>query len=207
MKKYTTHKLSDPEVRHAKPKDGNYKLADGGGLYCHILTTGTKTWRYRYRFLNKEKTYTIGEYPEIGLSDARIKRDKAKAKIKTGIDPSQQKQLKKKLLTENTFQAIAETWMEERKPQWSDKHYSRTESYLRRDVFPLLGKREASTIEAPELIPIIKAVANRGAIDAAKRVKGFMQQVFDYAVVHGKAPRNPAKDINLQLILPNIFIN
>lgn len=45
-------------------------------------------------------------------------------------------------------------------------------------------------------------VSDRGAVDAAKRVKGFIQQVFDYAVVHGKAPRNPAKDINTQLILP-----
>jgi hypothetical protein len=45
-------------------------------------------------------------------------------------------------------------------------------------------------------------VSDRGAVDAATRVKGFIQQVFDYAVVHGKAPRNPAKDINLHLILP-----
>ncbi len=59
-----------------------------------------------------------------------------------------------------------------------------------------------STIEAPELIPIITKVSNRGAVDAAKRVKGFIQQVFDYAVIHGKTRRNPAKDINLQLILP-----
>ncbi len=32
--------------------------------------------------------------------------------------------------------------------------------------------------------------------------KGFMQQVFDFAVVHGKSPRNPVRDINLKLILP-----
>ena len=99
MKKYTTHKLSDPDIRHAKAKDKNYKLQDGGGLYCHILTTGTRAWRYRYRFLSKEKTYTIGNYPEIGLSEARTKRDKAKSKVKAGIDPSQQKQAKKLALT------------------------------------------------------------------------------------------------------------
>lgn len=32
MKTYTTHKLSDPEVRHAKPQDKLYRLRDGGGF-------------------------------------------------------------------------------------------------------------------------------------------------------------------------------
>ena len=45
-------------------------------------------------------------------------------------------------------------------------------------------------------------VSNRGAVDITTRVKGFIQQVFDYAVVHGKTLRNPTKDINLQLIQP-----
>jgi len=73
MKKYTTSKLSDPEIRHAKPANKIYKLADGGGLYCSVLTTGTKTWRYNYRIFGKHKTFTIGNYPEISLSDARKK--------------------------------------------------------------------------------------------------------------------------------------
>lgn len=202
MKKYTTHKLSDPDIRHAKAKNKSYKLLDGGGLYCHVLTTGTKTWRYRYRFNGKEKTFTIGGYPDIGLSDARLKRDEAKIKVKNKIDPSQQKQLEKRAIKENTFQAIAEEWLEYQKPNWADAHYYRTKSYLERDVFPILGRREVSLIEAPELIPIITRVADRGAVDAAKRVKGFIQQVFDYCIVHGKTSRNPTKDINLGLILP-----
>ena len=45
-------------------------------------------------------------------------------------------------------------------------------------------------------------ISNRGAIDAAKRVKGFIQQVFDYALAHGKCSRNSAKDLNLRMLLP-----
>ncbi len=54
MKKYTTSKLPDPEVRHVKPKDKAYKLQDGGGLYYNVLSTGTKTWRYNYSNQNFE---------------------------------------------------------------------------------------------------------------------------------------------------------
>ena len=59
MKIYTTQKLSDPEVRHAKGQDKLYRLRDGGGLYCEVLTTGSKVWRYNYRVHGKQKTFTI----------------------------------------------------------------------------------------------------------------------------------------------------
>ncbi len=202
MKKYHTSKLSDLAVRQAKTKDKKYKLPDGGGLYCEVLTTGTKVWRYNYRLNGKQKTYTIGKYPEVGLSEARSKRDQAKAKVTAGIDPSKQKQFERKAIKENNFQAIAENWLEKHKPEWSESHYSRIKSYLNNDAFPLLGNRDVASIEAPDIIIVVEKVAGRGAIDAAKRVKGFIQQVFDYAVAHGKTKRNPARDVNLKLILP-----
>ena len=202
MSKYTTSNLQDSAVRHAKPQDKLYRLRDGGGLFCEVLTSGSKVWRYNYRINGKQKTFTIGKYPDTSLSEARTSRDEAKKLVSMGIDPSQQKQISKKALKENTFQKIAEVWLVHQKPQWSAEHYRRTKSYLERDVYPWLGNREAKAIEAPEIIAVIMKVSDRGAVDAATRVKGFIQQVFDYAVVHGKAPRNPAKDINLQLILP-----
>lgn len=202
MKKYTTNKLPSKTVEHAKPKDKVYRLRDGGGLYCEVLTTGTKVWRYNYRIHNKQKTFTIGEYPDIGVSEARKRRDKAKAQIQQGVDPSLKKQLDKQALQENTFEAIAEKWLTEKKDGWSKSTYDRVTRYLNKDVYPVLGKREISKIEVPEIIAIVKNVESRGAIDAAKRVKGFIQQVFDYAVVNCKAPYNIAKSINIQLILP-----
>lgn len=202
MKIYTTNKLSDPEVRHAKPQDKLYRLRDGGGLSCDVLTTGAKVWRYNYRIHGKQKTLTIGSYPDIGLSVARSLRDNAKETVSKGVDPAQQKQLKKKYSLENNFQAIAEQWISEQKPNWSESHYSRITSYLERDAYPFIGSRDVSSIEAPELIAIILKVSNRGSVDASKRVKGFIQQVFDYALAHGKTSRNPAKDVNLKMILP-----
>ncbi|PID33962.1 MAG: hypothetical protein CR976_02820, partial [Thiotrichales bacterium] len=94
---------------------------------------------------------------------------------------------------ESTFKGIALEWYKENKAGWSESHATRTISYLERDVFPLIGARDVDMLTAPELIPVIKNVSSRGAIDATKRVKGFIQQVFDYAVVHGKAGRSPGQ--------------
>ena len=44
--------LTDAKAKNAKPKEGApQKLADGGGLYLYVSTTGAKSWRYDYRLL------------------------------------------------------------------------------------------------------------------------------------------------------------
>ena len=199
---YKENKLSNLIIKHAKPKTKKYKLPDGGGLYCEILLTGTKVWRYNYRLQGKQKTYTIGKYPKISLKQARIQRDQARDNVSEGIDPSQKKRVEANILNEHIFQSVAEVWLAEKKLQWSHSNYKRTFRYLEKDVYPYLGQKDIATIYAPDIIAIIKTVANRGSIDTAKRIKGVVQQVFDYAVAYGKAIRNPAKDINLRLILP-----
>ena len=202
MTTYSVNKLNDPECRSAKPKSKLYRLRDGGGLSLDIMPSGSKTWRYAYRIHGKQKTFTIGKYPKVGLSVARTSRDSAKKMVHDGIDPSQQKQISKRQIAENSFQGVAETWLTQMKDEWSDTHYTRLNSYLSRDAYPLIGNRAVDEIEAPEIIPVIMAVANRGAVDSAKRIKGMIQQVFDYALVHGKVKRNPARDINLGMLLP-----
>ncbi len=53
------------------------------------------------------------------------------------------------------------------KDEWSDTHYIRLNSYLSRDAYPLIGSKAIDEIEAPEIIPVIMSVANRGAVDSA----------------------------------------
>ena len=57
--------LTDTKVRQAKARSTPYKLADQGGLYLHISTTGAKSWRYDYRLHGKRETLTIGKYPDV----------------------------------------------------------------------------------------------------------------------------------------------
>jgi len=67
--------LSGIQARKAKAQDKPYRLSDEKGLYLYIMPQGGKLWRFDYRYEGKRKTLSIGGYPDVGLSDAREKRD------------------------------------------------------------------------------------------------------------------------------------
>lgn len=83
-------KLTVKQIDSSKPKEKDYKLSDGGGLYLLVKTNGGKYWRLKYRIDGKEKLLAIGIYPTVTLADARRKRDDAKRLLVEGIDPNQQ---------------------------------------------------------------------------------------------------------------------
>ncbi len=78
--------LSDVKIRNAKPQEKPYKLTDEKGLYVLAHPNGSKYWRLKYRFLGNEKTLALGVYPDVGLKDARERRDEARRLIANGID-------------------------------------------------------------------------------------------------------------------------
>ncbi len=84
--------LTDLECRNAKPQDKSYKLTDGQGLYLYIMPSGGKSWRYKFRFLNKEKCLVIGQYPTISLAEARERQNQARKELANGVNPAVAKQ-------------------------------------------------------------------------------------------------------------------
>ena len=60
-------KLTDVNIKKAKPGDKVRKLSDGGGLFLQIELAGGKLWRYKYRFEGKQKLLALGKYPDVPL--------------------------------------------------------------------------------------------------------------------------------------------
>ncbi len=80
--------LTDALIEAVKPTEKNQHLFDSGGLFLLVTPKGHKWWRLKYRYHNKNKTLSLGVYPEVSLNQARIERDKLKALLKNNIDPS-----------------------------------------------------------------------------------------------------------------------
>lgn len=190
--------LTDTRVKTAKAQEKLYKLPDERGLHLSVYPNGSKLWQMRYRFAGKEKTASLGKYPEVSLAQAREKRDQMRKQVASEIDPVQaQRQAKaaKKLAQENSFEAVARTWFDSWKVARSERHAHYVIRRLEADVFPAIGKRPIAEIQAPELVAMMKAIEKRGALDIAKRCYQMAGQVFRYAIAHGLAQRNPASDV------------
>ena len=88
-------KLSELNIRKAKPSDKPRTMFDGGGLYIQVEPTGGKLWRYKYRFEGRYKLLALGKYPDVSLQEARECHQEAQKQLANGIDPAAVKQAQK----------------------------------------------------------------------------------------------------------------
>ena len=113
-KKTTSKKLTDAICKSLRRLDKRYyKSGDYPGLEFWVLTSGKKTWYYRYRTKNKnfQQRKRLGNYPVVGVVEA-IKRAKVEAdKIFKGEDPKEQ--IKSDLLKMQLGDAIRKYYQEE----------------------------------------------------------------------------------------------
>ena len=190
--------LTDTAVRNAKPGDKPAKLFDAGGLYLEVAPGGGKWWRLKYRFDGKEKRLSLGTYPDVKLKDARERRDEMRKLLANGIDPGENRKAVKASRTEraeNSFEAIAREWFAKYSPTWAPSHGDKIIRRLERDIFPWLGGRPIAEINAQEILSALHRIEARGALETAHRAQQYCGQVFRYAVVTGRAARDPCGDL------------
>jgi len=191
--------LTDKAVKAFKPETKEYKKFDGKGLYILVHPNGSKYWRFKYRFNNKDKApISLGVFPEVSLAAAREKTLELRKTLSTGLDPAQEKKLNKiksQLSSVNTFEAVAKEWHENQKAAWIERHAEYVMRRLKADTFPKIGTRPINKIIAPELLLVLRAIENRGALDIAGRIKQTCGQIFRYAVATGRADRDISADL------------
>ncbi len=190
-------KLTDTAIKKAQPREKQYRLPDGNGLFMVIRPAGGKLWQLRYRFEDKEKTFSLGQYPVITLLDARQRALDARRLIANGTDPSAQKQEQKQQRKDDfhqqekdeteTVEAIAREWFERFSDQWSESHAVRIIRRLERDLFPWIGKSPIASIKPADLLKVLRRVELRGAIETAHRLAQNCSQVWRYAVATDRA--------------------
>ncbi len=197
--------LNARQIETAKPKEKEYKLTDGGGLYLLVKPNGAKYWRLKYRVLGKEKKLSIGVYPDISLADARQKREDARKVVALGGDPGEEKKaekLAKKANVENTFKAIALEWHEYKRPNWSKGYAEDLMEAFENDIFPDIGKRPIAEIKPLEVLSSLRKLEKRGVLDKLRKIRQACNQVFRYAIVTGRAETNPASELASALTAP-----
>ncbi|WP_316672904.1 phage integrase central domain-containing protein [uncultured Tolumonas sp.] len=187
--------LSDAKIRNTKPGEKPQKLTDSGGLYLEVRPSGAKLWRYRYRIAGKENIFSIGKYPDIGLSEAREQHRKARSLVVQGTHPAHHRQAERLVAfaeNENTFEAVAREWIAKKGINWSPYYRSQIENFLTADMFPDLGKRPIRSVTAAHLLKILHRVEDRGASSVALLLRQWSSAIFRYAVATLRADSDPA---------------
>lgn len=190
--------LTAKQVEQAKAKDKPYKLADGGGLQLLVNPKGARYWRYKYRYGGKEKLLALGVYPEVSLKAARQGHQKARDQVAQGIDPGAVRKVEKlsrHLAAAESFEALALEWVEVRLADKAEATKKRNESIIANYLTPWLGSRPVGDISPQELLAALKRAETSGTLDSAHRARQIAGQIFRYAVVTGRAQRDPSSDL------------
>lgn len=192
------NRLTDVKCRTAKAGPVAFRLFDGGGLYLQVQSSGSRLWRLKYRIDGKEKLLSFGSYPEVSLATARERRTDARRQLSNGIDPALKRKAERQsrqAAASNTLEAIAREWHGKKAPRWADSHSEKVLHRLEKNVFPWLGGRILSDLEAPDFLSVLKRMESRGVLDSTRRVRQYLSAILRYAIATGRAKYNVAADL------------
>ena len=198
--------LTISEIDSAKPRKKPFKLFDERGLYLIVNPNKSRWWRFRYRFDDREKTISMGVYPDVGLKAARKKREAARTLIaEEGIDPSVQRKAERNaqiIALADTFKAVAEEWLDagcpgsrrtKRRPSASTIKQLRLR--LGKYVYPRIGNMPIVKIGVADFRGVLTPIGKRGTHETAHRVRSVCERIFRYAIATERATRNIAADL------------
>lgn len=212
--------LTELKIRRAAPKSAPYYLPDGNGLRLDVSPLGTKTWTVRYKLpgASHHAAATLGRYPDMSLAQARAVAAEAQQRARQGIPTAGMRKAQRLVVAAQTaqreaeaqsdaesqratFRAVADRWLAEKRPTWSDSTY-RKASLVVRDYFnPVLGDADARTIETKDVRPVLLSMA--ASVPAlARKARQYATQIVEHAISEGL--RGDTSALRLQRVLPTV---
>ncbi|MEB1260581.1 integrase arm-type DNA-binding domain-containing protein [Xanthomonas campestris pv. campestris] len=190
--------LTDTKLRALKPKPNVYRVADSNGLAIEVRPTGSKLWRYRYRYAGKASMATLGEYPAVTLSDARIERDRMRVLVRGGANPAHVARTERATRVERantTFGAIGLELLAKRAKEGLSPGSVKRECRLIEKDLASIADMPITDVSAPILLAALRKLEQRGIIETAHRARAHAGRVFRYAIATGRVERNPADNL------------
>jgi integrase len=200
-----TMMLTQLQITSAKPKAKPYNLTDGQGLVLVVQTTGSKLWRFRYRFAGQQKTLHIGPWPTNSLADAREKSRDARKAIAAGLDPALEKKRAKvtaRFAVATTFKDVALEWIAKCEREGRADITLDKIRWLLGMAYPLIGSHPINSITATEALSVLRKVEAKGRYESARRMRSVLSRVFRYGIATARCDRDVAADLRGALTTP-----
>lgn len=194
-------KLSDIQIKGWINKNERFEgKSDGGGLaLSYRKDFSVPVWRFRYRFLGKQRVMNIGNYGQVSLADARKMAKELNARVALGYDVAAEKQGRKADAVakieakKNAFTVgqLADEYFQNRiLGSW--KHPNIVRARIENDIKPHIGQLAAEDVKPRHIDDMLKAIVKRGAPSMANDVLRWTKRLFDYAIKRHIVQYNPA---------------
>lgn len=191
--------LSDSKCEAARPREKDYTLFDGQGLFLLVKANGGKVWRFKYtRPDGRAGLATFGNYPALSLKAARGRRADALELLAHGKDPivhAKQSKVDAAIERAHTFKTVALEWHAANARKWSEGHSRTVMRRLETHLFPVLGECPVADLKVRDLLVPLKAAEKRDSLDLASRLRQYEDGIMRYAVQHGHIDSNPVRDL------------
>ena len=199
--------LNDAAIRALKPKDRVFVVADEKGLCIEVAVSGSKLWRFRYRFAGRARVLSFGRYPEVSLKEARQRRNEARGILRNGIDPGVERKRAKQTALDNAannFGAVAAEFIEQKLVKEGKAAVTIAKArWLLLQMKPI-ADQPLVDIKPADVFRVLRRLEGQRKHETAKRCRSFTSRVFRYAAATGRAESDPAAMLAGQLIAPKV---
>jgi len=202
-----TRPLTNNEILKAKPREKDFTLHDGDGLFLLVKTSGKKLWRFRYQRPNSTSrtNLSLGAYPALTLAAARQIRDQHLSLLAQDIDPQQQQEIvseQRQIELDSVFSTVAANWFQLKSKSVTPDYAKDIWRSLDKDVFPTIGEIPVQEIKARTIIEALEPIKARGALETVRRLVQRINEIMIYAVNTGLIDANPASGVGMAFERP-----
>ncbi|WP_334662955.1 integrase domain-containing protein, partial [Klebsiella variicola] len=199
--------LTNNEILKAKPREKDFTLHNGDGLFLLIKTTGKKLWRFRYQRPNSgnRTNLSLGSYPALTLATARQIRDQHLTTLAQGMDPQQQQEQaseQRQIELDSIFSTVAANWFQIKSRSVTEDYAKDIWRSLDKDVFPTIGSIPVQEIKARTIVEALEPIKARGALETVRRLVQRVNEIMIYAVNTGLIDANPASGVGMAFEKP-----
>lgn len=178
---------------------GFHPVGGVAGLALQITPALQKSWVLRAVIAGKRRKMGLGGYPEVTLAQAKEYARVAREKIRSGIDPIDERKAARRSLAASrakdvTFRKCAEDYIAAHRSSWrNDKHAAQWESTLETYAYPVIGDLWVRDVTIEHVISILEPIWHTKT-ETASRLRGRIESILDAAITKGlRTEANPAR--------------
>ena len=172
---------------------------DGNGLYLQVISSGAKSWIFRYTRNGREHQMGLGSFSTFSLAEARERALAQRKLLADGHDPLTVRrealaQARNHAANDISFDDAAAAYSAANEAGWkSSKHADQWRTTLKTYASPVMGHLPVARVDTALVLRVIQPIWTTKS-ETASRLRGRIESVLDWARVQGyREGENPAR--------------